>query len=166
MRHDRPRLVAHAPTGGDQPPHEVDVLAEPERFVEATAQLDRPAPHGEACGRHVRYPAAGHDSPSVGPHVERRHDGLVTSHEPGTVCRSDPRGYRPYERVGEMTQQDVEPTGNGHAIRIQEHDDGGVDRSPAGIARGGRAAVGVPADHAVRAGSHGVLRRVVDDHDV
>jgi hypothetical protein len=37
------RLVPHPPAGGDQPPHQVDVLGDPHRLVEAVAERARRA---------------------------------------------------------------------------------------------------------------------------
>src|SRR5207237_295644 len=70
--HHGPGLVADGPTGGDQPPDEVDVLADGECLVESAELLQRAPPDDERRRGHIGHGAAGPDDGLPTPEIEGR----------------------------------------------------------------------------------------------
>ena len=83
----RRRLVADGPPGIVEPPHEVDVLPDLQRGVEATDVAEGVDPGHHRRGGDVPHPAAGPHPRGRGTHVEGRAARLVAGQAAGAGLR-------------------------------------------------------------------------------
>lgn len=153
MRHRGRRLVADPPARGSQTPHQVHVLAEPQRLVEAARGSEALQPDGQGGARHVGHPGEGPDRRRPGTEVERGVGPLVGSQagrgghvDPGLHPRCDRRRGR----VCQMAHQRFEPARLRDAAGVHEDDERPVpgESPPSRVARCGRATRRLVAPHA------------------
>ena len=147
VAHARARFVAQPPARRVQAQHEVDVLGDPHPLVEP--RPDGGPAHEQSRARHVRHPGPRHHQGGDRAEVQRRADGLVgrqPAHDRGQ--RHDPRRREPDGRVGEASEQRVEPAGLGHDVGVDERDERRVRGGEAGVAGGGRTTRGRVPQHA------------------
>jgi hypothetical protein len=131
------RLVAHHPPGGDEAPHQVDVLAEPQGRVEAADPLEGLPAHDQGGRRHVRDPATRPHRGRSRTEVQWR-TGFLVGHEPGRSPAGGPshdaRGDGGDRRVGQVEEQSVEPSRLGLAPGVDKGDDVGGRLLPPDLA--------------------------------
>ena len=153
MVNRRGRFVAAAMAGLDQPPHEVDVLAHPHRFVEAADRPDRVGAGKQGRRRHVADPGAGSDPGRFASEVERRANCLVPGERRRTALRGDPRRDKCDPWITEVGEQRVEPIVGEIHISVDEGNELRAHLVEPSVARRGRTAVGRQADRAVATAS-------------
>ena len=163
---DRRRLVAAPPSGLDETPHGVDVLADPQGAVEPA---DRPQGLGadeQRGGRHVAEAGARRDPAGLGPEIERGVALLVARDGARRGPARHPRRHEGHLLVGEVAEERFEPARRELHVGVDEGDEGRRDRAQAGVAGDGRPGVR-PQPEDLRAVDRGDrrIRCVVDDDE-
>ena len=147
------RFVPASPPGLVEPPHEIDVLADSHRAVEAVDAAQGLDPADECGGWNIRDAGPSPHPSWSGAEVERAAHRVEPLQGTVAIGGADPRCYEGDDRVGEVGEQPVEPPGRngdigiderhelrrhviqpvlagraGPGIRVQPHDLGAVDR--------------------------------------
>ena len=117
------RLVPHDVSGVDQPPNEVDILAEPHRLVEPSGIVDHRCADGEHRRRHIGQPSARKDECCGRAHIEWRVVRLVGGDGRGARCSSNPRSDRRDVVVLEVREHEFQRLRSRRDIGIDEDHD-------------------------------------------
>ncbi len=133
--HDDRGLVADLPALCDEPPDEVDVLADAEVLVEPVAQ--GASSHDQRRGGHEGDCGAGPDDSALVPEVEWGGGDLKALADRVAQGSAQPWRDRADLGVREVPDELVEPVGLGHDVGVEERDERrGRARAPS-IAGGG-----------------------------